>query len=53
LSERSGDPACGAAGSFIGLEDLIRNKEKIRRPKDVEDLKYLKKAREKQNNVDL
>ncbi|MFC1822574.1 nucleotidyltransferase [Thermodesulfobacteriota bacterium] len=31
---------------FIGLEELIKNKEKINRPKDQEDLKYLLKARE-------
>jgi predicted nucleotidyltransferase len=38
---------------FIGLEQLIMNKEEIRRPKDLEDLKYLKKARKKQNNKDF
>jgi predicted nucleotidyltransferase len=38
---------------FIGLEELIMNKEKIRRPKDLEDLKYLKKAKERQDNTDL
>jgi len=32
--------------NFIGLDELIRNKETIKRPKDLEDLKYLKKARE-------
>lgn len=37
--------------NFIGLEQLIKNKEKVRRPKDVEDLKYLKKAKSKQNNA--
>jgi predicted nucleotidyltransferase len=31
---------------FIGLNQLIANKEAIRRPKDLEDLKYLKKAKE-------
>jgi predicted nucleotidyltransferase len=31
---------------FIGLEDLIKNKETIGRYKDLEDLKYLRKARE-------
>ena len=31
---------------FIGLDDLIRNKEALNRYKDLEDLKYLKKARE-------
>jgi len=31
---------------FIGLDDLIRNKETIGRYKDLEDLKYLRKARE-------
>jgi predicted nucleotidyltransferase len=30
---------------FIGLDELIRNKEALRRHKDLEDLKYLKKAR--------
>jgi len=38
---------------FIGLEQLIMNKEEVRRPKDMEDLKYLKKAKERQNNTDL
>jgi predicted nucleotidyltransferase len=32
---------------FIGLDQLIANKEAIGRPKDLEDLKYLKKAKEK------
>jgi predicted nucleotidyltransferase len=32
---------------FIGLDQLITNKEVIKRPKDLEDLKYLKKAKEK------
>lgn len=32
--------------NFIGLEELIKNKESIGRPKDQEDLKYLKRARE-------
>jgi predicted nucleotidyltransferase len=31
---------------FIGLAQLIANKESIGRPKDLEDLKYLKKAKE-------
>jgi hypothetical protein len=31
---------------FIGLDELIRNKEALKRPKDLEDLKYLRKARE-------
>jgi len=31
---------------FIGLGQLITNKEAIQRPKDLEDLKYLKKAKE-------
>lgn len=31
---------------FIGLDQLIANKEAIGRPKDLEDLKYLKKAKE-------
>ncbi|HSB06844.1 MAG TPA: nucleotidyltransferase [Thermodesulfobacteriota bacterium] len=30
---------------FIGLEELIRNKETIGRSKDLDDLKYLRKAR--------
>jgi hypothetical protein len=32
---------------FIGLDDLIRNKESLNRPKDQEDLKYLKKIQER------
>lgn len=32
--------------NYIGLDELIRNKEIIKRPKDLEDLKYLLKARE-------
>ena len=32
---------------FIGLDQLITNKEAIKRPKDLEDLKYLKKAKVK------
>jgi len=32
---------------FIGLNDLIRNKESLNRPRDLEDLKYLKKIKEK------
>ena len=32
---------------FIGLEQLIKNKESIKRPKDLEDLKYLLKAKER------
>ena len=31
---------------FIGLNDLIRNKEALGRYKDLEDLKYLRKARD-------
>jgi predicted nucleotidyltransferase len=31
---------------FIGLDQLITNKEAIKRPKDLEDLRYLKKAKE-------
>lgn len=34
---------------FIGLEELIKNKETLKRFKDLEDLKYLKKAREERN----
>ena len=32
---------------FLGLDELIKNKEALERSKDREDLKYLKKAREK------
>jgi predicted nucleotidyltransferase len=31
---------------FIGLDELIRNKETLGRYKDLEDLKYLRKARD-------
>ena len=31
---------------FIGLDELIKNKEALKRYKDLEDLKYLRKARE-------
>jgi hypothetical protein len=31
---------------FLGLDQLIKNKEATKRPKDVDDLKYLYKARE-------
>jgi hypothetical protein len=31
---------------LLGLDKLITNKETIKRPKDLEDLKYLKKAKE-------
>ncbi len=31
---------------FIGLAQLIKNKKAIQRPKDLDDLKYLRKARE-------
>jgi len=31
---------------FIGLDELIKNKEAMKRPKDLEDLKYLLGARE-------
>ncbi len=30
---------------FIGLDQLIRNKETVKRYKDLEDLKYLKRAK--------
>ena len=30
---------------FIGLDELIRNKEALRRHRDLEDLKYLREAR--------
>jgi predicted nucleotidyltransferase len=33
---------------FIGLDDLIRNKETLGRYKDLEDLKYLRRAREQE-----
>jgi len=32
---------------FLGLNELIKNKEAMKRPKDIEDLKYLWKARER------
>ena len=31
---------------YIGLDQLIANKEAIGRPKDLEDLKYLRKTKE-------
>jgi predicted nucleotidyltransferase len=31
---------------WIGVKELIRNKEAIARPKDMEDLKYLRQAKE-------
>ena len=34
---------------FLGLEQLIKNKEALERPKDLEDLKYLKNAKEKED----
>jgi predicted nucleotidyltransferase len=34
---------------FIGLNQLIQNKESLERPKDMEDLKYLKKRKELNN----
>lgn len=34
---------------YLGLQQLIKNKEALKRPKDLEDLKYLIKAREKGN----
>jgi predicted nucleotidyltransferase len=34
---------------FIGLYQLIKNKESLERPKDLEDLKYLKKRKEMNN----
>jgi len=33
---------------YIGLDELIRNKEALRRPKDLEDLKYLRKIKEEE-----
>jgi Nucleotidyltransferase of unknown function (DUF6036) len=32
---------------FLGLNELIKNKEAMKRPRDLEDLKYLWKARER------
>ena len=32
--------------NFIGLKELIKNKQAINRPKDLEDLKYLMKVKE-------
>ena len=32
---------------FLGLNELIKNKEAMKRPKDLEDLKYLWKAKER------
>jgi hypothetical protein len=43
----------GAAGfpfSYIGLEELIRNKEASGRPKDLEDLPFLREARDSIQN---
>ena len=34
---------------FIGLNELVKNKEAMKRPKDLEDLKYLWKARGKRS----
>jgi len=34
---------------FIGLNQLIKNKKSLERPKDMEDLKYLKKRKEMNN----
>ena len=36
--------------SYIGLEELIRNKEASARPKDLEDLPFLVEARNKAQN---
>jgi hypothetical protein len=33
---------------YIGLDELIRNKEALRRPKDLEDLKYLRKIKKEE-----
>jgi len=35
---------------FIGINELIKNKETLARYKDLEDLKYLKKARDTKQN---
>jgi len=34
---------------FIGLEELIKNKETVKRHKDMEDLKYLKNLRDRKD----
>ncbi|MBI4575408.1 MAG: hypothetical protein HY722_03995 [Planctomycetes bacterium] len=34
---------------YLGLDDLIRNKERVGRPRDLEDLAYLRAARERGN----
>lgn len=36
---------------FIGLDNLIRNKEALSRPRDLEDLVYLRKIKEKSNST--
>lgn len=36
---------------FMGLEQLIKNKEASGRPKDIQDLEYLYKAREEKKSV--
>ena len=38
---------------FIGLEQLIKNKEALERPKDIEDLKYLKKQWKRKKDAEL
>lgn len=32
---------------FIGLDDLISNKERAGRPKDLDDLQYLRRTQER------
>jgi hypothetical protein len=36
---------------LMGMEDLIKNKEAVGRPKDHEDLKYLRKAKEEKPSI--
>ena len=36
---------------FIGLNQLIENKQKVARPKDIEDLKYLKALKEREKRI--
>lgn len=37
---------------YIGLKDLIKNKNALKRPKDLEDLKYLNKIKRKRLKKD-
>jgi len=36
--------------NFIGLQELMRNKEAMQRPKDLEDLKFLRKVTQHRNH---